>query len=308
MKLKLALTLVAVLSMATLTSCFTGIESTPKITAADVKKQNIVITPEQRFIADVGVIPFSQWHDGKRFFVTDDKIALAFGASAHGVDSLKGQLLTYRGYDAVPGVAGVDATVLNFDTDGGTRLQYRIEAPIEVVKSRESVSIPFAIDLDVVALVHQLLATKQAYILTSSWFNDEGRSKSGRKFVPVIIENVLPGNSVYPLLVNFVDARGEKGAVYMSLGASKQATRNFDTLFSFTDPRQAYPHISDETWENIKQGRVEVDMTREECRLALGSPKEIDRRPGYGGVAERWTYVDGVYLIFEDGLLRDFRR
>lgn len=293
---------VVIISVAVLPGCFTGIESTPKITADDVKKQNVVVTPEQRFIADVGVIPFAQWRKGKRFYVTDDKIALAFGASAYGVDGLKGQMIIYAGFDSVPDVAGSNATVLYFDTDAGHKLRYRIDSPVGAILSRASVDIPFAIDLDVVAWVHELLATKRLFILTSSWFGDDGNVMSGRKFVPVTINHVIPGNSVYPLKVCFTDENGEKAAVYMSLGASRQATRNFDTLFSFSDPRLNYPDISDENWKNIISGRVALEMTRGECRLALGAPKEIERRPGYSGLLERWIYPDGAYLVFEDGV------
>lgn len=299
---------IAITSLVLLPGCFTGIESTPKITADDVKKQNVVISPEQQFFADVGAIPFSQWRTGKRFYVTDDKIALAFGASAHGVDGLKGQILTYAGVDSLPDVAGNNATILYFDTDRGDRLRYRIDSPLSAVMSRASVDIPFAIDLDVVAWAHELLAAKKLFILTSAWYGVDGDAVEGRKFVPVIIDRVIPGNSVYPLMVCFTDGSGAKGAVYMSLGASRQATRNFDTLFSFSDPHLNYPNISDESWANIMSGRVALEMTRDECRLALGAPKEIERRPGYSGVMERWIYTDGAYLVFEDGILSDFRR
>lgn len=294
--------------MVLVSSCFTGIESTPKITANDVKKQNVVITPEQRFIAGVGVIPFSQWHAGKRFYVTDDKIALAFGASSHGVGNMKGGLLTYIGLDSVTDVAGNNIAVLSFSNDSGDTLVYRTDFPIKILKSKEAMEIPYAIDLDVVACVNETLATKELFILTPAWLNADGASVNGRKFVKVVIDKVIPGNSMYPLMVCFTDDKGTKGAVYMSLGASRQATRNFDTLFSFRDPRVNYQNVSDENWDRIKNGQVALEMTREECRLALGSPKEIDRRPGYGGVAERWIYPDGVYLLFEDGVLSDFRR
>lgn len=297
-----------VAAMLPLAGCFTGIESTPKITADDVKKQNIVVTPEQKFISDIGEAPLSEWSIGKRFLVTDDRIALVFGASARGVPSLCGEELTYRGYDSIPAITGDGATLLELSTSKGDKLKYKIDAPVRSVLSRRFVGIPFTIDLDVVAAARERLATKRVYIITSMWFDRDGRQVAGRKFIPVTITDVSPGNVNYPLYVSFVDDGGKAGGVYMSLGASRQSTRNFDTLFSFTDPRLRYPNVSDDNWQNIINGVVALDMTREECRLALGSPKEIDRRPGYGGVAERWTYTDGVYLLFEDGLLRDFRR
>jgi hypothetical protein len=60
-------------------------------------------------------------------------------------------------------------------------------------------------------------------------------------------------------------------------------------------------------WDNIIHGRVALDMTRSECRLSLGAPKTVDTRPGYSGVRELWVYENGAYLVFEDGLLRDYR-
>ena len=96
--------------------------------------------------------------------------------------------------------------------------------------------------------------------------------------------------------------------VYMSIGRSRAATRNFDTLFSFTDPRSSYPEIKDEVWELIIRSRVRSNMTRDEVRLALGSPASVERVPTYGGMIERWSYTDGVYLVFEDGFVTRFRQ
>ena len=49
-------------------------------------------------------------------------------------------------------------------------------------------------------------------------------------------------------------------------------------------------------------------MTRDECRLALGTPDSIDRATTVGNTHfERWSYENGVYLLFEDGYLSKFR-
>lgn len=301
-------TFLAIFASLPLAGCFTGIESTPKITVDEVKKQNIVVTAEQRFLADLGSAPLAGWSRGKRFLVTDNRAALAFGASGHGISSLKGGVLTYIGSDSVPAITGDGATQLTFLAESGDTLKYRIDAPVSVVKARQSVSLPFCIDLDIVAQAAERLVTKRVYLLTSTWFDRSGRQTQGRKFIPVTITGVAHGNENYPLYVGFVDSDNNAGGVYMSLGDSRQSTRNFETLFAFSDPHLRHPNVSDENWAKIINGDVSLEMTREECRLALGSPKEIDRRPGYGGVAERWTYTDGVYLLFEDGLLRDFRR
>ena len=67
-------------------SCFTGIESTPRISAGDVRKRDAAtLTPEQQFLGDISAEPPASWTAGKRFFVTDDKISIIFapgGAAA----------------------------------------------------------------------------------------------------------------------------------------------------------------------------------------------------------------------------------
>jgi hypothetical protein len=79
-------------------------------------------------------------------------------------------------------------------------------------------------------------------------------------------------------------------------------------LFSFDNPRKNFPLVTDENWSKIMHGRVAVDMTRDECRLALGSPSRIDRYQGTTAYGERWSYENGVYLIFFDGVLSSFRQ
>lgn len=60
--------------------------------------------------------------------------------------------------------------------------------------------------------------------------------------------------------------------------------------------------------ETYNNGTVTEDMTRDECRLSLGAPDNIDRRAGYSVLREVWSYENGRYLIFEDGLLRSYRQ
>ena len=48
-------------------------------------------------------------------------------------------------------------------------------------------------------------------------------------------------------------------------------------------------------------------MPRDECRLSLGAPKDVDYGRSYSSAYEQWTYSNGAYLIFEDGLLKRYR-
>ena len=96
----IALLLLVVLS----TSCFTGIESTKKISDKDVAK----VVQERGNTEDVStaynsvnVSNFPDWNVGKRFFVADNNIKRVFSpSSAYDVDTinLAERMLTYIGY------------------------------------------------------------------------------------------------------------------------------------------------------------------------------------------------------------------
>ncbi len=305
---KLSVGILAISLAITTSGCFTGIESTPKISSKDVKKQHLTESPEQQFVAALKPQPFDRWKPGKSFLITDDRITVAFDPTANRLSELKGLTLTYQGRDTIQGVDGVRSVALDFTLPSGQPMRYRTGNTSAQLSARQSVDIPFTIDMELVAEARDMLVTRRVYTLTRSWLTTDRQPMDGRKFVGVEIVGVEPGNSDYPLLVTFVDGTGVTASMYMTVGDSRQSTRNFDTLFSFKDPRLNYPSINDEAWTNIVAGKVEQGMTRDECRLALGAPDEIDRIPGYGGVAERWVYTDGSYLVFDNGVLERFRR
>ncbi|MDE6343972.1 MAG: hypothetical protein K2L69_04485, partial [Muribaculaceae bacterium] len=61
-------------------------------------------------------------------------------------------------------------------------------------------------------------------------------------------------------------------------------------------------------WRAIVEGRLKKGMTRDLVRLSLGSPKDILRGHDYSSAYERWEYDGGIYLVFRDGLLEEFRK
>lgn len=288
--------------------CFTGVESTPKITADDVKRENVVVTAEQQFLSDIKPESFDLWKPGKEFYVTDDKISLIFDAYTQGKKGLKDSVLTYKGSRQVMSVTGRNSTELVFAATDGHECVYRIDVPVEELSERETVDVPFTIELSVVHGVRELLHGRELYVITPVWYDDGGAVVTGKKYVPVTITDVSAGNNVYPVKLTFKEKGGKLYSLFMSAGRNVNVSRPFHKLFAFEDPHKKYPEITDEIWANIINGRVAVDMTRDECRLSLGVPKSVDRRPGYGGVQEVWVYDDGKCLVFEDGLLRNYRR
>ncbi len=288
---------------------FTGIESTPKITAGDVKREHLKVSDEQQFLSEVAPQPFGEWEPGKRFYVTDYKIYLIFQPSQYPTPEA-GSILTYAGHEAVTSVTGETETDIAFLSETGERFIYRLNFSPEELAEKESVEVPFTIEMSIVEQIRSYLAGNSYYITTTNWYDLQGNMLKGQRFVQVDVVDVLPGNQNYPTKVLFRKSKEQQSNEYelfMSIGSSKQSTRNFETLFSFKNPKNNYPQISADIWENIINSRIAVDMTREECRLSLGAPNSIDRRPMTGGLFEVWGYDDGKYLIFEDGLLRNFR-
>jgi len=94
----------------------------------------------------------------------------------------------------------------------------------------------------------------------------------------------------------------------MTENASTMLGRDFDAMFVASDPRLDYPEVSDENWSHIQHGQVAVGMTKQECRLSLGTPNRISENPEQGGMREYWYYDGGAYLFFMNGLLSQFRK
>lgn len=306
--MRLALSLLPLaLSM---TGCFTGIESSPRINANDAGKGVVKSTPEQSFLADVDAAPFASWTPGKRFYVTDSKVSLVLGASAADASLAAGDTLVFTGSREVPSVTGRGSTDLLLAGRDGREYTYRVNASGEQLASRRRVDIPFTIEMSIPDTVAARLTGRTLYTRTPLWYDEGGEIAAGRRFVPVTVTRVTPGDAVYPVRVYFTDPAtpGRTYSLFLSVGEGTPASRSFASQFYFTNPRSLYPSVTDAVWDDIINSRVSIGMTRDECRLSLGAPADISRRYGRDRLRELWSYPDGTYLVFEDGLLWDFRR
>lgn len=295
---------------AALSACFTGIEGTPRITGDRSRDQSAHATGEQAFAAMLMPEAPRAWAPGKQWKVTDNKIALIFGAGSTRRDSLGGTTITLASERLVPSVTGTEMLELAFSGPDGQRLYYRPDINADDLDDSASLPIPFAIELSAVAKADSLMRGNTYYITSPLWYDAAGNSVQGLRHVAVRVDSVVPGTERYPLCVAFSQPGKDSPErfILMTYGTSPGATRNFDRLFSFTDPRRSYPRISDENWRLITNSQIAVGMTRDECRLALGSPDSIDRGATHGAQLERWSYDNGIYLIFEDGILERYRK
>lgn len=294
-----------------LEGCFTGVESTKAITQKDVERAYSGNAGKTTQAIEIKLDTFPDWNMGKRFFVTDNNIRYIFSPSPQfnaDTITLEGKEISYDGYTIGISIDGRPVVNLHFKY-GTTGLQYNTNRTMDDITRRHSsrLEVPFLVDLDEVERLKDVLRGKSLYIKTSIWYDSNGEMTWGRKYVKVNITDVLPGDKVFPFRIEFNDA-GRTAYVFMSY-RDNYLQRSFDNLFSDTDLRQLYPAISDENWQRIINGQIATYMTKEECRLSIGPPDNLERVPTYNGVREYWYYSNGTYLIFdEEGLLTTFRR
>lgn len=293
--------------------CFTGVESTPKITYSDVKRANAGThtSAEQAFLSEVAPQPPAQWQPGKKFYVADPKASIVFSSQAD-MSGIAGQEVALHAIRPVTSVTGEEVTEIEFVTPSGESLFYRDNLPYADVADRKQLEVPFTIEMSIVDDVRKQIDGKKYFIVTPHWYSADGsQAVNGLRYVQAEVVGVAPGNAIYPVRVVFHPLDGQPDelySLYMTVGNSRTSTRNFFTLFTFKNPRDQYPRMDDETWDLITHSRVKLGMTRDECRLALGAPQTVGQRPTTAGMVEYWSYSDGVYLLFEEGYLSYFRK
>ena len=296
-------------------ACGTGIEVTDHVTDKDVQRVVEQIESRQESITlEPYLDSVSAWIPGKRFWVADDQVKeLLEVSSAYDKDTLRlaGRILLYSGWWA-SGVYLDDYNdrrlYLDLD-DSQTGERYTYRAGKEVEARRPGFTFPMLIDMEMVEHYARQIVDRDFYIKTPIWY-DRSTEKmiDGRHLIKVHIDSVLPGNAVFPLRVLFTSDTGDRAMVWISDNTSSMLGRDFDSMFSLTDPHLSYPTITDATWDLITRSQVVEGMTKEECRLSLGKPKSTNERPDHSGMKEYWYYDGGSYLYFVDGLLNQFRR
>ena len=305
---KIIVAMVAILTLPQ--ACFTGVESTGKITERDV--QRAMQEMESRKTPS-SLLPYHDslplWQPGKSFTIVDNRVRLIFSCDDMNLDtmSLVGKVITFEGDGTHNHINGKEVVDLHFNLDGH-RLTYNTgKLPAEV--NTASFAIPFIVDNDMVEHYRRQLVGKTFYVKTPMWLSADGNERiNGRRFLPVKIVDVHSGNSIYPLGVEFeASDNGQRAMMFMSEAQSAISGHDFDNLFSVSDVRTHYPHITPDTWQLIVNGKVVTGMTKEECQLSLGAPKSINRLPAQSGLREYWYYDGGRYLFFVDGLLKEYR-
>lgn len=302
---------VAIISFA-LCSCFTGIESTKKINLSREDRKLSHPSPEQRFMDQIQPFPLKEWDMGKQFVASDNKALFVIvpqgGILPVAPDSIKGKELSFSGVESKINAAG-DLTLSILFTDN--IYIYAYDTGKEFDDAMENITsdrIPMLIDLDMVENARALLLNQKFWTKSNLWYDNHDTRIDGKKYVEVEITNVEPGNMVFPLKVEFKDRNNRIAYMFMNLGNADNESRSFHNLFSMSDIKKNYPSIDAQTWDLICQSQVKEGMTKEECKLALGNPNDINSGHDYSQTLDIWRYDNGKVLWFEDGRLVKIRQ
>jgi len=123
------------------------------------------------------------------------------------------------------------------------------------------------------------------------------------KYTPLTIEDIeMVVNSPSRAILRLKDKNGKTYYKEVDLKYDIFVKNNdyIEDLFGFGDLRKKHPSITEENWAMISNGEIKPGMTTEECRLALGSPIQIQQKrdPRF----ETWFYR-GQILEFENGVV-----
>lgn len=292
--------LLFVIPLFVFTSCFTGIEKTDKIRLSRADRQaERRATDEQRFVASVQGAPASDWKAGRRFVVADEGVYKVFGTdpgSIHAGDTLYFTRLA-------PRVDPTGQTCLDVEFTGENGGLYTFTSGATDASALLSDNLPMLIDLEMVSDMDTLLRGGQMWVNTRAWLDAGSRPLRGLKYEKIRVDRVVPGAGATPYAVRFTDTTGRHALLMMGASSLHGSPTSFSSLFTLTDPRLRYPKITDAVWHNIMAGKVAEGMTKEECRLALGAPTDVDSGADYSKTIDLWSYPDGRLLRFEDGRL-----
>ncbi|MDE6445234.1 MAG: hypothetical protein K2K64_12580, partial [Muribaculaceae bacterium] len=147
-----------------LTSCFTGVEGTKKITLSKEDRRVLRPSAEDNFLKSIEATPLSEWKQGKLFYATDNRSILIFDQQGLPEDPDKagigGKILSFEVTEERIGPDGKSYLTLLFK-NGDDVLRYQSgklsDTAPEVIKSD---GLPMLIDLDMIQQASMLMNGK----------------------------------------------------------------------------------------------------------------------------------------------------
>lgn len=272
--------------------------------------KQMLLTEEQIFAREITGVPLSQWEKGRPFVAMSQRTLYMFeptGLSYQDSNSMEGKTLTFEGFESklTPGLN--EECILLF-SDGSNTYRYDSGKPTETAMA-EVVSnrMPLLSDVVISRQWSERLKGKRLWTKNNLYYDANGNRVPGIRYAEVIVEGVEPSTGDFPMKVRILTSEGERAYINMNYNSETTDSRSFPQVFFLSDPKNRYPQISEENWKSIQKSRVRVGMTKEECRLALGTPDELNGGHNANQTMDIWQYNNGAYLMFTDGLLTRFR-
>lgn len=293
-------------------ACSTGIEGTKPIKMSKEDKKHMTMSEEQSFASTIHGTPLSSWEKGKKFLAMSDRTSYVFDPTSINMPesskSILGKILIYDGIESRTNPDLREECIILF-RDGSQIYRYPTGKPTkEALNDIDSSKIPLISDLDLINQWKSKINGMTLWTKSNLCYNAKGERGNGLKFAEVKVVDVAPATGDFPINIKVIMPSGEEAYLHMNYTSDTHDSRNFATLFFMNDPKTKYPQISEENWAMIQKGKVSLGMTKEECKLSVGNPDELNAGHSQSQTMDVWQYSDGTYLVFTDGLLTRFRQ
>ena len=306
---KVIAAILMVVAFACMSSCSTGIEGTKKIRMNKDDIKQMAKSDEQNFADEIAGVPLKDWKEGRKFLAMNERALYLFDSAPGELkkSSIQGEVLSYVGYQSRVTPDLSDECLLIF-SDGTENFLYNAgKSTKEALNDIDSSKIPLLADIEIIDEWRRNLTGKTLWTKNNLWYGEDGSKKAGLKFAKVKVLDIMPAVGDFPMKVK-VDYNGDVSYIFMNYTTDIADSRNFAAIFFLADPKLKYPNVSNEVWTLIQSGKVAKGMTKEECRLSLGTPDELRAGHNTSQTLDIWQYSNGTYLFFEDGLLTSFRQ
>lgn len=267
---------------------------------------------EQVFASEIKGTLLSSWEKGKPFMAMSERTPYIFQPS--GIidqkedEPFSGKRLMYIGTESHinPGLS--EECIIIF-SDGENNYSYPTgKSTKEAMKNIDSSRLPLISDLKLIDEWREKINGKTLWTKSNLWLDEKGERISGLKFAEVKVVDVIPSVGDFPIKVKIITSNKDEAYLNMNYTSDSHDSRNFAAVFFLSDPKIKYPNISHENWSLIQQGKVEIGMTKEECKLSLGNPDELNSGHSTFQTMDIWQYSNGTYLMFTDGRLTRYRQ
>lgn len=302
-------------------SCFgqNPYEVQPKrVNSAQTEKD---ATKEDKFVAEnFPFIHMADWKSGMRFMVEKDKYAYLGSRTQLKLNKYKksssnspgllqkdyqGKIFTVvtleeRQVSCPRGRCTRTYVIMECE---GKKFEYEFIGSIEEMRQKDVfTTIDNLIYIDEIDKTREVLVNKKLYFLK------DALSPHQTQFIPVTITNVGLGSTLLyaPIKIIYATDSGKEYEIELKLSGTNVKSnggKTFQEIFSFDNPKDKYPDISEEIWGLIQKGKVRIGMTEKECELSWGKPKKINTTVSSSGRQQQWVYSAVSYLYFDGGKL-----